>query len=125
MRLLKSCSIFFQLIRNQSSKLNAIGNRALVTGVTTTEDKTTFVAWHPDVEFPYEFSRPIPEKSVPSSSSVIEESAMQMAQKAFKTVHPEVARQELQRLTFTTKHKWYPRARDRKAKKTEMDRPFL
>lgn len=125
MRLLAGGSVFLNLIRNNSSKLNAIGNRALVAGVTTTDDKSTFVAWHPNVPFPYEFSKPIPKRVEPSSSAVIEESAMRVAQKAFKTAHPEVARQELQRLTFTTKHKWYPRARDRKAKKTEMDRPYL
>lgn len=124
MRLFAS-PVFLNLIRHSSSRLNAIGNKALVAGVTVTDDKTTFVAWHPDVEFPYELSKPIPERVVPSSSAVIEESAMAVAQKAFKTAHPEVARQELQRLTFTTKHKWYPRARDRKAKKTEMDRPYL
>lgn len=125
MRLFSSAPVFLNLIRNGSTKLNAIGNKALVAGVTQTGDKSTFVAWHPDVEFPYEFSKPIPKNVEPSSSAVIEETAMRMAQKAFKTAHPEVAREELQRLTFTTKHKWYPRARDRKAKKTEMDRPYL
>lgn len=125
MRLFLRAPNFLNFIRNKSTKLNAIGNQSLVAGVTTTGDKSTFVAWHPDVEFPYEFSKPIPKKAEISSSAVIEESAMRVAQRAFKTAHPEVARQELQRLTFTTKHKWYPRARDRKAKKTEMDRPFL
>ena len=125
MRLLKSFPLFLNLVRYQSTKLNAIGNRALVAGVTTTGDKTTFVAWHPDVEFPYEFSKPIPVKVENSSSSVINESAMKDAQRAFKSLHPEVARQELQKLTYTTKHRWFPRARDKKAKKTEMDRPYL
>lgn len=125
MGLLKCSSVFLNLLRNNSSKLNAIGNKSLVAGVVSTPDKKMFVAYHPDVEFPYEFSKPLPEPVKTSSSAVIEESAMQMAQKAFKTTHPEVARQELQRLTFTTKHKWYPRARDRKAKKTVPDRPYL
>lgn len=124
MGLLKGSAAFLNLLRQSSTKLNAIGNRSLVAGMAVTKDKM-FVAWHPDIEFPYEFSKPIPEKVEPSSSAVIEESAMRVAQKAFKTAHPEVARQELQRLTFTTKHRWYPRARDRKAKKTEMDRPYL
>lgn len=124
MRFLRS-PVFLNLIRHHSVNLNAVGNRALVAGVTATKDKTTFVAWHPDVQFPYELSKPIPTKVEQSSSAVIEESAMNVAQRAFKTVHPEVARQELQRLTFTTKHRWYPRSRDKKAKKTESDRPYL
>lgn len=125
MRLFRSGVNFLNLIRQNHGYTNAIGNKALVAGVTRTDDKTTFVAWHPDVEFPYEFSKPIPRKEIQNSSAVIEESAMRVAQKAFKTAHPEVARQELQRLTFTTKHKWYPRARDRRSKKTESDRPYL
>lgn len=125
MKILSSATFLLNIIRHSSNSLNAIGNKALVAGVTTTNDKSTFVAWHPNVEFPYEFSKPIPKVVEPSSSAVIEESAMRVAHKAFKTSHPEVARQELQRLTFTTKHKWYPRARDRKAKKTDMDRPYL
>lgn len=125
MRLFRSGFSFLQLIRHSHVNTNAIGNRALVDGVTSTDDKTTFVAWHPDTKFPYELSRPLPKQEKIPSSAVIEESAMRVAQKAFKTAHPEVARQELQRLTFTTKHRWYPRARDRRAKKTEPDRPFL
>lgn len=117
--------VFLNLVRFQSTKLNAIGHKSLVAGVTCTDDKSTFVAWHPDVEFPYALSKPLPEVSEQSSSAVIEESAMKTAQRAFKTAHPEVAREELQRLTFTTKNRWYPRARDRKAKKTESDRPYL
>ena len=124
-RFLKSSSVYLNSLRCASTRLNAIGNKSLVAGVTQTDDKSTFVAWHPDVPFPYELSKPIPKKVEVNCSAVIEESAMRLAKKAFKTTHPEVARQELQRLTFTTKHKWYPRARDRKAKDTPMDRPYL
>jgi len=56
---------------------------------------------------------------------VVKESALKTAMQAFKSKHPEVARQELMQLTHTTKHRWFPRARDRKAKQTPMDRPYL
>lgn len=83
-----------------------------------------FVAWHPEPDFPYEFTKPI-EMKERGSASLLKENAVNTAMEAFKNKHPELARQELSSLTYTTKHIWYPRARDKKAKKTPMDREFL
>lgn len=103
----------------------ATGIWGLVDKVALTNDGRTFVAWHPKPEFPYESSRPIPQVELRDRSSVIKESTIGTAMTAFNTKHPEIARQELSRITFTTKHRWFPRARDKKAKKTPMDREFL
>lgn len=103
----------------------ATGIWGLVDTVALTDDGRTFVAWHPKPEFPYEASRPIPQIELRDRSSVIKESSIATAMTAFNTKHPEIARQELSRITFTTKHRWFPRARDKKAKKTPMDREFL
>lgn len=57
--------------------------------------------------------------------SLIKESALTSAHRAFKDKKPEIARQELMNLTSTTKHRWFPRSRDKRAKNTPMDRPYL
>lgn len=108
-------------VANKTAK----GNWGLVEGVALTNDSSTFVAWHPKQAFPYDLSRPIPQVEQRDQSAVIKESAITTAMQAFNTKHPEVARQELAKITFTTKHRWFPRARDKKAKKTPMDRPYL
>lgn len=104
---------------------NGYRHLSLVDKIALTDDRKTFVAWHPQQEFPYEFTRPIPKSEERDRSAIIKEAAINTAMSAFKTQHPEIVRQELQRITFTTKHRWFPRARDKKAKKTPMDRPYL
>lgn len=104
---------------------NAVKNRSTVQAIALTKDETCFVAWHPKPEFPYEFTKPIPKSEQAQSASILKEKSLTTAYSAFKNKHPEIARQELSRMTFTTKHRWFPRSRDKKAKKTPMDREFL
>ncbi|XP_017020073.1 large ribosomal subunit protein mL42 [Drosophila kikkawai] len=104
---------------------NPVGGQRLVEAVAVTKNGRTIVAWHPEPSFPYENTRPLPKIAEAQSSSVVKETALNSAMRAFKSKHPEVARQELMQLTHTTKHRWFPRARDNKAKKTPMDRPYL
>ncbi|KAG7311008.1 hypothetical protein JYU34_003861 [Plutella xylostella] len=92
--------------------------------IVLTDDGSTIVALHRDKEFPYEFSRPLPEE-VKDTSSVLKMTDINEVKRVFKKMSPEMARQELCSLTLTTKHRWFPRARDKKAKKTEMNRPYL
>lgn len=104
---------------------NPVGGRNLVEAVAVSSNGKTIVAWHPEPEFPYEFTKPLPTVEEKQSSSLLKEEALGNAMSAFKEKRPEVAREELMRLTHTTKHRWYPRSRDKKAKKTPMDRPYL
>ncbi|KAM7343516.1 mitochondrial ribosomal protein L42 [Cochliomyia hominivorax] len=120
---------FLRSFSSSSLKLaineNAIGGRSLVEAVAVSSNGKTIVAWHPEPEFPYEFTKPLPTAAEKQSASLIKEEALVSAMSAFKEKRPEVAREELMRLTHTTKHRWYPRSRDKKAKKTPMDRPYL
>lgn len=105
---------------------NAVGGNCLVEGVAVTADGKTVVAYHPNKPFPYEFSKPLPTSfEEVNSGSLLKESALNSAYRAFKDKRPEVARQELMNLTYTTMHRWFPRSRDQKAKKTPMDRKYL
>ncbi|XP_008543362.1 39S ribosomal protein L42, mitochondrial [Microplitis demolitor] len=83
------------------------------------------ICWHPEPKFPYECSKPLPKVITPPKSilKTSEEEAFKMFTRPEKP--PEVMADELAKMTYTTKHIWFPRARDKKAKKTEPDRPYL
>lgn len=92
--------------------------------IVTTSDDTTFVSWHPEEEFPYECTKPLP--TIKEESDTVLKTQLTPAVKSiFNKTTQEQARQELMDLTSTTKHRWYPRARDKRAKKTVMDREYL
>ncbi|XP_037922164.1 39S ribosomal protein L42, mitochondrial [Hermetia illucens] len=101
------------------------GIQHLVDKIVVTNDGKMIVSWHPDTPFPYEMSKPIPNIEKLDSTSLLKEDKLDNAMKAFKNKHPEAARQELMSLTYTTKHRWFPRSRDKRAKKTPMERPYL
>ncbi|EDS32194.1 mitochondrial ribosomal protein L42 [Culex quinquefasciatus] len=84
-----------------------------------------YLAWHPQPQFPYEHSKPIVRNSVESGSNLINDELVCSGASGLKDKHPEFVRDELAKATFTTKHRWFPRARDKKAKRTPMDREFL
>ncbi|XP_011209938.1 39S ribosomal protein L42, mitochondrial [Bactrocera dorsalis] len=113
----------FALRRTQQK--NALGGNSLVNKVAITNDGAVCVAWHPEADFPYECSKPIPYATNDQNKTLIADKRNENTISAFKTKTPEIARQELMQLTFTTKHRWFPRSRDKRAKRTPMDRPYL
>ncbi|EFA00323.1 large ribosomal subunit protein mL42 [Tribolium castaneum] len=92
--------------------------------IVLTDDESTYVAWHPKQDFPYECTQPLPEKQV-EDTSVLKTQLTPQLKEVFNKKTPEQARQELMNITHTTKHRWFPRARDKRAKKTPMDREYL
>ncbi|XP_073968840.1 mitochondrial ribosomal protein L42 [Rhodnius prolixus] len=92
--------------------------------IVVTNDGSTIVCWHPEKEFPYECTKPLPEQLEESSTSVLKNSEKNVytvfAKKSLDTVPDELAK-----ITYTTKHRWYPRNRDKRAKKTPRDRSYL
>lgn len=87
-------------------------------------DKNMIVCWHPNQGFPYEYSQPILEETKASSNSVLRIGEKDVSEVFRKKKASDVV-EELAKLTYTTKHRWYPRSRDKRAKKTEPDRPYL
>jgi large subunit ribosomal protein L42 len=106
-------------------KVTRTKNQALVEAIAGTGDQRAFLAWHPKKEFPYEFTRPLPAISKQVSDSLVKDEVIETAKQAHKLNYPDIVKQRLSQLTFTTKHRWFPRSRDKKAKKTPMDRPYL
>jgi large subunit ribosomal protein L42 len=122
------------ILRNFSSKVakfqvfpaeTAMKNRALVESIAESQDQMAFYAWHPKKEIPYEFTKPLPPPQERINTSLMREEALDEAMRAHKHEYPDLVRDKLAKITFTTKHRWFPRSRDKKAKKTEMDRPYL
>lgn len=113
-------------IRLKSSNVltTSLGSLSTVEKVVTTSDGSTFISWHPTHDFPYEYSKPLPPPAIPTST-LLKDEAIQRSMEAFGAKHPEIAQQELMKLTNTSYHVWKPRQRDRKAKNTPPDREFL
>lgn len=79
--------------------------------------------WHPEIPFPYECSLPVPENKY-EDNSVLRVGDKDIAE-VFHKKQETMVIDELSKLTYTTKHRWFPRSRDKKAKKTKPDRPYL
>lgn len=92
--------------------------------IVITNDGSTIVALHQDQDFPYEHSRPLPEETV-QSTGILRMDNIKEVHRVFKDIKPEIARKQLAAITLTTEHRWFPRSRDKKAKNTEMNRPYL
>ena len=92
--------------------------------VVVTDDGSTFVSWHPKQDFPYECTKPLPETEQ-QETSVLKTKLTPELMEVLKKKTPDQARQELMNITHTTKHRWFPRARDRRAKETPMNREYL
>lgn len=124
-------NIFFRNFSSKVSKFQVfpsetrVKTRSLVESVAESKDQQAFYAWHPKKAIPYELTRPLPKASEQNTVTLMREEKLEEALKAHKHEYPDKVRRELSQLTFTTKHRWFPRARDRKAKKTEMDRTYL
>lgn len=95
--------------------------------ITVTDDGTTAVALHPETNLnvPYDDTKPMPKPSLGSVDNSPLRLRPEQARKVFITENANEGRRQLAKLTLTTIHKWYPRSRDRRAKKTPMDRRYL
>ncbi|XP_043791873.1 39S ribosomal protein L42, mitochondrial [Apis laboriosa] len=82
------------------------------------------ICWHPEREFPYKYSLPLPQEKETLSNSVLCIGEKEIAD-VFKHKRKEVVIEELRKMTYTTKHRWYPKKRLLRFKKVEPDRPYL
>jgi large subunit ribosomal protein L42 len=97
--------------------------------VVVTSDGAVICCWHPEPKFPYELSKPIPRSEMPGTNSPLK---VQMTEDMKELYHhkPErFHRRDLMKLTWTTKHKWFPnRKQQEKAmdeRKNPREKPFL
>jgi large subunit ribosomal protein L42 len=97
--------------------------RKLEEQITVTDDGSAIVCWHPEPRFPYECSRPLPPEQETHTTLKIQ--SLNEVRSVFVEKKQEFVRQELLNLTHTTKHRWFPRSRDKYAKNTPQDREYL
>jgi large subunit ribosomal protein L42 len=91
--------------------------------IAVTDDGSTIVCWHPEPRFPYECSRPLPPEQ--ETHATLKVQSLDEVRSVFVEKKQEFIRQELMNLTYTTKHRWFPRSRDKYAKNTPPDREYL
>jgi len=101
----------------------ASSSRKLEEQITVTDDGSTIVCWHPEPRFPYECSFPLPAEQETHATLKIQ--SLDEVRSVFLEKKQEFVRQELMSLTYTTKHRWFPRSRDKYAKNTPPDREYL
>lgn len=82
------------------------------------------VCWHPEQPFPYECSLPLPASEEKLDTSILRIGHKDVAD-VFRKKEPFAVIQELSKITYTTKHRWFPKSRLKKAKKTPPNRPYL
>lgn len=87
-------------------------------------DDEMAVCWHPEQNFPYECSKPLPQKA-PAAFSPLKISEHEAKATFARKKNNRLIAEECAKLTYTTMHPWFPRSRDKRAKKTVPDRPYL
>ncbi|KAK8729128.1 hypothetical protein OTU49_008639 [Cherax quadricarinatus] len=93
--------------------------------VVVTDDGNIVVCWHPELKVPYEMTKPLPEPPQDTDSLLKVQYSKEMKQ-LFQKKHPYFINKDLRELTFTTKHRWFPRGEKRFAKKNPpRDREYL
>ncbi|XP_037578759.1 39S ribosomal protein L42, mitochondrial-like [Dermacentor silvarum] len=77
--------------------------------IVLTDDGSTIVCWHPEEEFPYEHTQPLPN----IRSKLNEESSALKLQYRLENIETHYRNERLEiealtKMTYTTKHRWYP-----------------
>jgi len=65
-----------------------------------------YVCWHPEVPFPYEMTKPI-DMNAPVTDSYLKIQSLMPVKEAFRKKHHKLTIQELVKLTYSTKHRFY------------------
>lgn len=109
-----------KFLHTKSSKCNINEERTVVT-----DDGLVVVCWHPEKPFPYELSKPVPE-TVHEQNSVLKVQNISEVYDVFKPKKEEFVREELMKITHTTKHRWFPKSRLKYRKpRPPPDREYL
>lgn len=97
--------------------------------IVTNKDGSVIVAWHPQPKFPYEMTRPVPRENLKTSDSKLKVQYVEDMQELYHHKHERLQRRDLMRLTWTSKHKWFPKKHftDLRSKlwRNQRERPYL
>ncbi|XP_007523261.2 large ribosomal subunit protein mL42 [Erinaceus europaeus] len=74
-----------------------------------TSDGRTIVCYHPSVDIPYEHTKPIPRPDpVHNHGETHDQILKSRLEENSGNLHQGAMREQLSRMFFTTKHRWYP-----------------
>ncbi|WAR25814.1 RM42-like protein [Mya arenaria] len=81
------------------------------------EDGQTVVCWHPEPEHPYEHTQPMEynKEELSQGTSVLKDQVLRNYDSRVRPTGPNT--QELSHITFTTKHRWFPKPGKKFAKR--------
>lgn len=90
--------------------------------VAVSDDGNIIACWHPEKPILYEHTRPISNAELDDNPGVLKKVDFANLQ---RPKPDEMVRERLMALTATTKHRWFPRSRDKKNRKRPVDREYL
>ncbi|KAL4226131.1 hypothetical protein ACF0H5_014118 [Mactra antiquata] len=101
--------------RSSHSNCKDEDNSSRIPKVGMSDDGRTLIGWHPEPEHPYEHTKPINYDSLEAKTgSILQDSVVRNYETRYRPLGPNTA--ELANVTFTTKHKWFPK-REKKYRK--------
>merc|ERR1712083_386804 len=109
---------YFKMFRNfinRSQTLCQISTRGLRKApyreerIVANEDGSVIVFWHPEPKFPYEYTQPIP-RNIPTEQTM-QVQAVQDMKELYHHKPERLARRDLMRITWTSKHRWFGKSR--------------
>lgn len=74
-----------------------------------TSDGRTIVCYHPSVDIPYEHTKPIPQPDLLHNEETHEQILKSKLEGEGKHLEQGPMMEQLSKVFFTTKHRWYPR----------------
>ena len=91
--------------------------------VVVTSDGAVICCWHPQPKFPYECTKPIPRADVSTTTSPLKIQVTEDMKELFHHKPERLQRRDLMRLTWTTKHRWFPNRYQQKKEMNERKNP--
>merc|ERR1712083_784807 len=96
--------------------------------IVTNQDGSVIVCWHPEPKFPYELTQPIP-RNIPTEQTM-QVQAVEDMKELYHHKNERLARRDLMRLTWTSKHRWFGRSRAQSMRmkihdQNSRERPYL
>ena len=112
-------NILYPIVRNVRNRAGYREEK-----VVFNEDGSMIICWHPEPKFPYEYSRPLPEKKLETDSK-LKIQAVEDMKDLYHHKPERLQHRDLMRLTWTTKQRWWPNTYWRKERKDPKERPYL
>ncbi|CAN8017377.1 unnamed protein product [Ixodes persulcatus] len=119
----RAAFVALPLGRNYSTTTNPDDKSHMIV---LTDDGSTIVCWHPEPEFPYEHTKPLPkvDPELNEGDSALKlQVRLDNINRSYRNERLEI--EALTKLTYTTKHRWYPKNEKYKDPNPPVDREGL